>query len=118
MSDYTYDATVVRIHDGDTVFLDVDLGLEQWWRSFCVRLFGINAPELNTPAGKESAVYLAGLLPVGSAVTLQTIKDQPDKFGGRYLGVITPAGSTLAVNDAMVQAGHAVHWDGKGPKPV
>lgn len=117
MSDYHYDAVVCAVHDGDTVTVDVDLGFSIWHRGMRVRLYGINAPELNTEAGKAARVFLSGALPVGQKVTLQSFKDRADKFGGRWLGNILDADMNL-VNAAMVRAGHAKVWDGKGVKPT
>ena len=116
MSDYTYDALVRDIHDGDTVILDVDLGFKVWISRMNVRLFGINAPELATPEGESAKAFLNSLLHIGDKVILQSQKDHADKYGGRWLGIILQGGHS--VNDAMVGAGHAKPWDGKGTKPV
>lgn len=117
MSDYRYNAVVRAVHDGDSLSLDVDLGFGTWIRGRAFRLFGINAPELGTRAGKDARAYLLGLLPVGTPVELESIKDRPDKYGGRYLGIIRING-LVSVNDLLVKEGHAVSWDGKGAKPV
>ena len=117
MSDYTYDATVIDVHDGDTVTLDVDLGFGTWIRGMRIRLFGINAPELPTPEGKAAAAFLQELFIAGGQdVVLESIKDRADKYGGRWLGIIRLRGKS--VNDLMVAIGHAKPWDGKGTKPV
>lgn len=69
------------------------------------RVYGINAPELSTDAGKASAAYAKGLLPVGSLVKL--ISHGWDKYGGRYDGDITlPNGDDFGI--AMILAGMAV----------
>lgn len=115
MSDYSYDAAVIFVHDGDTVELDVDLGFKTHVR-MCVRLWGINAPELATPEGLEAAAYLRQLLPLGSRATLNSFKDRADKYGGRWLGSIINL-EGYNVNEVMVVKGHAKLWDGKGPKP-
>jgi hypothetical protein len=79
---YTYSASVVRVIDGDTVVLDVDLGFGIWLRSQSFRLTGCNAIERSKPGGKEAKANLIELLPVGTAVLLRSIAD--DKYGGRY----------------------------------
>ena len=83
MSDYTYDAVVRAVHDGDTLTLDVDLGFSTWIHKRVIRLFGIDAPELATPEGIVSQAFLRSLLPIGSPVVLESIKDRADKYGGR-----------------------------------
>lgn len=130
-----YQATVSEIHDGDTIAVDVvlahptgrypgdkDLGfgvhrtrtgivLEAMW----VRLYGCNAPELATPAGKDALAYLLTLVKVGDPVTL--LSYGWDKYGGRIDGTIQlHDGRDLTA--VMIAAGHAAPWDGKGVKPL
>lgn len=131
MSDYTYDAVVKSVHDGDTVTLDMDLGLDVHLSDFKVRLAGINAPELPTPEGKAAREFLAALLPAGTAILVDTVKDRQEKYG-RYLGVLRIGANPsmtgklpvmdregkVSVNDYMVLNGYAKPYSGKGPKPV
>lgn len=102
---YEYAATVLRIVDGDTVHLEVDLGLDQA-RKLSVRLYGINAPEMGTAEGRAAREHLTFLLLSGGpAVTVRTYKDRTEKYG-RYLGTLLKAG--VDVNHRMVEDGHAV----------
>lgn len=110
---YEYEASVVRVVDGDTVDLLIDLGLRVLTKAR-VRLLGINAPEHNTSAGQASLAYLATVLPAGTQVTVTTHKDKTEKYG-RWLAQIS-VGST-DVNAQMVAQGFAVSWDGKGERP-
>lgn len=118
---YIRNATVLDVHDGDTVTLDVDLG---YFAHAHVphRLLGINAPELSTAEGKASRDYLAGELPVGTKVVVHSKKDnapiEADKYGGRFLGDLFRQSDNLHINADMVLSGHAKAWDGKGVKPV
>lgn len=108
---YTRNATITGVHDGDTVSLDVDLGYEIHVNVSC-RLLGINAPELNTPAGKTSAAYLQQRLPVGTKLTAQTTKgDENDKYG-RYLADLFVDGQVKSINQEMIDQGLAVPYDG------
>lgn len=100
--DYTYQATILRVVDGDTVRVRVDLGLRVS-TEITVRLMGINAPELNTDAGKQSREYLRLL--EGQPVVLKTHKDPKDKYG-RWLGEIYCNGDNI--NSLMVVMGYAV----------
>lgn len=111
---YTYAAVLERVIDGDTVVVSLSLGLDVWLIQQHMRLAHINAPEMATPAGKAALAYLQSLVgPLPAQVTVHTVKDRQDKYG-RYLGVVvTPQG--INVNEAMVQAGHAVPYEG-GPR--
>jgi endonuclease YncB( thermonuclease family) len=108
-----YPARCVAIHDGDTVTFDLDLGFGirlpgQDWAGKTVlscRVFGINAPELSTPAGKEALAYVQTLLKPGDVC--RVVSHGWDKYGGRYDGTVTlPDGSDLA--QTMLSSGHAV----------
>lgn len=130
-----WDALVSNVHDGDTVTVDVDLkkacsGKDQTlgFHVYIVnrrlrfhnatRLFGINAAELVTPAGKVARDALIACLPVGSAVKVTTWVNQSDKYG-RLLGrLVLPGATPLDLNQFMVDSGNAVIWYGQGPKPV
>src|ERR1700712_4225515 len=97
---YEYGATVVDIHDGDTLHLEVDLGLDIDTK-LTVRLYGLNAPELSTPEGKAALVWVqqwfTANAPTGKCV-LHTIKDHREKYG-RYLGVVLSADLAHNLND-------------------
>ena len=45
---YTYRAEVVRVLDGDTVELDIDLGFSTWVHKRSIRLLDVLAPESRT----------------------------------------------------------------------
>lgn len=110
---YDYRGMVIRVVDGDTVDLDIDLGLRVFTRAR-IRLAGINAPELHAAQGQAAAEYLRGLLPFGSSVTLHTDKDHTEKYG-RWLADIQTADG-VNVSRAMIGSGNAVPYSG-GPRP-
>lgn len=105
---YEYQASVLRVIDGDTIDVEVDLGMHVFTKTR-LRLLGINAPEKNTAAGKDALRYLAGVLPVGSLVVIRTEKDKTEKYG-RWLATVLAGLDD--VNEMMVETGHAVHYDG------
>ena len=111
---FTYKAIVVKVHDGDTVTLSVDLGYDIQRHNLDVRLFGINAPELNTPAGKDAKAWLEPQI-LGREIIFVSIKDKQEKYG-RILGQLWLNG--VCINDELVRTGHALPWDGQGAKPV
>jgi micrococcal nuclease len=117
---YTYLAVVRDVHDGDTLTVDVDLGWGIWAHGQKLRLNGINAPELTTAAGKESAAWLARQLWKGETVTILTEKDKTEKYG-RMLTTVwdNDHGDVYgdSMNSRLISAGYAVAWDGKGPRP-
>jgi len=83
---YSYRATINRIIDGDTVEVTIDLGFSISFKQI-IRIYGINAPEKNTDYGKTTLHRITQLIPPGTIVKIETIKDKKEKFG-RYLGII------------------------------
>ena len=51
---YRYKATIKRIINGDTLVVDIELGLGIDARKKHIRLKGINAPEIKTDEGKTA----------------------------------------------------------------
>ena len=99
-----YPAIVVDVHDGDTMTLSIDLGFDIAFKSRC-RVYGINAPELSTDAGKAARDYAFILVGPGDKVTVTS--HGWDKYGGRFDGTITlPDG--MDFGQAMLTAGLAV----------
>lgn len=119
--DYVYNATVLTVHDGDTLHLEVDLkrrmrvkdadlGFSTYVRSGSLvlhedfRLFGINAPELRNPDGSGTAAleYFDSLLRNDqdqyAPLVIQTIKsgdhEKQEKYG-RWLARLWPGGTTV-----------------------
>jgi endonuclease YncB( thermonuclease family) len=85
---YEYRAVVESAHDGDTVTVLLDQGLKEY-RRMNIRLYGINAPELRTPAGIPSREHLLSLLgPLPVATVIRTIRDAADKYGERWDGKV------------------------------
>lgn len=111
-------AKVVGMHDGDTVSLDLDLGFGMYLlarnpftgeSNLSCRVFGINAPELSTQAGKDALAYALSILPIGTVVEIKS--HGWDKYGGRFDGEITlPDGSDFG--QTMISSGHAVPYSG------
>ena len=111
---YEYNATIRRVVDGDTVDVTLDLGFDILYNNR-IRLHGINAPESRTTDQEEKVRGLAAkdrvkeLCPVGSTVTIKTIKDGRGKFG-RILGEIYVG--DVNVNKQLIKEGHAVEYFG------
>lgn len=111
---YFYRAVVRSVYDGDTLRVDIDMGLGLWNRGqdgkgVILRLYGCNAPELkgaSSEQGKRSADFLKHLLPEGTAVLIRTFRDEKDVYG-RYLANVFLQGQPSSVNDRLVKEGYA-----------
>jgi len=82
---YFYKAYVLHIHDGDTITILVDLGIDTY-RKIRLRLYGIDTPELSgeqKKAGQKSKSYTSRKINKKD-IYIETIKDKTGKYG-RYL---------------------------------
>ena len=113
---YTYNCKILRIVDGDTVDVDIDLGFGVWMHRERVRMYGIDTPESRTSDpeekvyGKLSKQFVKDNLPIGSMQTLVTHKDKTGKFG-RILGDFLIEGESLG--KIMVDKSLAVVYNGE-----
>lgn len=109
------DSTITRVVDGDTIVarLTRDIGFNGSV-SFDqrLRLNRINCQPLHTEQGALAATYVGNR--IGFPVEIITVG--PYKYGDEWMAeVVLVAGVNLS--DALVEAGLAVFWDGKGPRP-
>lgn len=106
---------LLRCIDGDTIEVAVDTGWGNVRPKEIVRLWGINAPEKNTPEGVSARLRLLTLLDGAGDLRLDTIKDAREKYG-RMMSLVYRPGEDVSVNQVMVDEGHAKAYDGKGPR--
>ena len=114
---YHYDATLVRVIDGDTIEVVVDLGFHVAVRQ-TVRLAGINCAERYSDAGRAATKAVEDWFAhEGSRCVIKTRKAEGDteKYG-RYLAeVVSRHGADLVAD--LIAGGHAVRWSGRGTRP-
>ena len=112
---YHYAIKLIKIVDGDTVDVDIDLGFNVWLRSQRIRLHGIDTPESRTRNKEEkirgllSKEYLRDMCFEGSTVRLQS--KERGKFG-RILGILYADNNSISVNQQMIDDGFAVPYTG------
>ena len=112
---YTYDARLLRVVDGDTLWLLIHLGGTDW-RKEKLRLRGIDCPELTTSAGEAAKRYVQAQLQRTTRLTITTTK--PDQWD-RYLSDVfltTSAGEDLFLNNRLLDTGHARLYAATSPR--
>jgi micrococcal nuclease len=115
---YEYQARVIRVVDGDTVDLSVDLGFGVS-KVMRFRVFGINAPEMRGASrirGEVATERLRIMLAEShdGTVLVLTTKDKQEKYG-RYLARIivqTASGDILDVGERLIAEGLAISYAG------
>ena len=117
---YEYKAKVVKVIDGDTVDVDIDLGFGIILSDERVRIMGIDTPESRTRDKVEKKFGLAAkkrlteLLGKSSVLKTQINKNGEDMKGkfGRILGdfQVYNIDSWKPVTEVMIAEGHAVPY--------
>ncbi len=122
MEPFCYNATLVRIVDGDTIRLDIDLGFDIVLKNQSVRLYKVDTPECRTRDLKEKAAGLLAkevvqnLIAVGERVFIRTKLDTKGKFG-RLLGTIITT-DNININEHLIDNNYAVEYYGQSKKEV
>jgi len=122
---YEYKAKVVKVIDGDTVDVDIDLGFGIILSDERVRIMGIDTPESRTRDKVEKTFGLAAkdrlkeLL--GKTTVLQTQinkngEDMKGKFG-RILGDFVSNDQRM-ITDVLIEEGHAVAYFGGSKQEI
>lgn len=114
-----YDVTVVKVVDGDTVDVDIDLGFKIQLKDERVRIMGIDTPESRTSDKVEKLFGLAAkerlysLLEKDAKLITTEDKSGEDMKGkfGRILGDFRAADGRL-VTEIMIEEGHCVPYFG------
>ncbi len=114
---YHYKAVLVRVVDGDTIDVDIDLGFDVWLKKQRIRLAGIDAPESRT---RNKAEKVLGLAAKARLVELCSGEMQLESLGkgkyGRILG-IPKTSEGVSMCQILIDEGHAVeYWGGKKVK--
>ena len=120
---YEYRVNIVRVVDGDTVDVDIDLGFGVWLKKQRVRLYGIDTPESRTrdlnekKYGLMAKEYLKERISNGAI--LKTRLDGKGKYG-RILGefIVLDNEVRVNVNQEMIDNHYGVAYFGQSKKEI
>ena len=124
---FEYSCTIVKVVDGDTVDVDIDLGFGMWMKKQRIRLYGIDTPESRTrdleekKYGLVAKAFVEAHLPVGSIRTLTTVKDERGKFGrilGKFKAYDDYTDAWVNLNQLMIIKHHAVEYHGQSKDDI
>lgn len=112
---WEYRARLVRIVDGDTLEVEIDVGFHGK-QTEQLRLLGVNTPELkgtSREAGLRAKEFVRIWLV--NAVTMAVNKDWPliiqtqkDDAFGRYLATVFASSNMASLNEGLILSGNAV----------
>ena len=122
---HEYNVNILKVVDGDTVDVDIDLGFGVWLRNERVRIVGIDTPESRTSDkiekifGEAAKQRLTSLLSSEAVLMSQVSKmgeNMKGKFG-RILGDFKTITGEI-VTEVLMKEGHAVAYNEfKATKP-
>lgn len=129
MNTNEYDVVLIKVVDGDTVDVDINLGFGVWLKEERVRIMGIDTPESRTRDKVEKVFGTAAknrlkeLLAEGGKLITTENKDGEDMKGkfGRILGdfyVERYEGRKEKVTDIMIEEGHCVAYFGGSKEEI
>lgn len=119
-----YNVKVLKVVDGDTVDVDIELGFGVWLTDERVRVIGIDTPESRTSDKVEKIFGLAAKARLKELLDEEAIlitkddkhgEDMKGKFG-RVLGDFRVGGKT--VTEILIEEGHAVAYHGQSKDDV
>ena len=122
---HEYRCKIVKIIDGDTVDVDIDLGFGVWLHKERIRMYGIDTPESRTrdleekKYGLAAKEFLTNMLDDDGGIVLKTHKDGKGKFG-RILGELwrTTDFADQSINEYMIEKHHAVRYMGQSKDAI
>jgi micrococcal nuclease len=127
---YEYKCNIVKVIDGDTVDVDIDLGFGMWMLDERVRIMGIDTPESRTRDLVEKKFGLAAkkrlkeLLGKSAVLATQVNKNGEDMKGkfGRILGDFNvydlTTDSWRKSGEVLISEGHAVAYLGQNKEDI
>ena len=127
---YEYRAKILKVVDGDTVDVDIDLGFGVVLTDERVRIMGIDTPESRTRDkvedlfGEAAKARVKELLSGDVILKTEVNKNGEDMKGkfGRILGDFivgqNDVGSPMMLTDVLVQEGHAVAYFGGSKEEI
>jgi micrococcal nuclease len=119
-----YEVKVLKVVDGDTVDVDINLGFGIVLTDERVRIMGIDTPESRTSDKVEKVFGLAAKARLKELLDAEAIlittedkhgEDMKGKFG-RVLGDFRVGGKT--VTQILIEEGHAVAYNGESKDDI
>ena len=122
---FEYNYKLVKVVDGDTIDVDIDLGFGVWLRNQRIRMMGIDTPESRTRDLEEKKFGLLAkdklqtLLANGKVI--KTFKDAKGKFGRILADVIVYHSAEdrwCGATEIMIAQGYGVKYEGQSKEDI
>ena len=119
---YQYNCKIVKVVDGDTVDVDIDLGFDVWLKKQRIRLYGVDTPETygknktyeygditDTTClkswGKKATEFVRGILQDQNVILVSDTQAGERGFYGRLLAYVVA--DSRDIGDLLLRNGYA-----------
>jgi len=117
---FEYSFNLVKVVDGDTVDIDIDLGFGVWLKKQRIRIMGIDTPESRTSDDEEKKYGLLAkdqvIKYIAGARKFYSFQDEKGKYG-RILGDFEiyhhTSGAWMKMAEAMIRDHYGVRYLGQ-----
>lgn len=116
--DYTYKAELLRVIDGDTIEVRIDLGFS-CWHVCTLRLDGVDTPERHEAGWREATLATRDYCGTAGGELIVRTRPEPkrrqDSFR-RYLAKVWAPGVPQELGEFLLSQHHATIWTKGGDK--
>ena len=122
---FEYNFKLIKVVDGDTIDVDIDLGFGVWLRNQRIRMMGIDTPESRTRDLEEKKFGLLAKeklkVLIADGKLIKTYEDGRGKFG-RILGDIIVYHAAehrwCGATEIMISEGYGVKYHGQSKDDI
>ena len=124
---YEYRCRVIKVVDGDTIDVDIDLGFNITLSNQRIRLQGVDNQESSTRDLEEKKFGLLAkevvesYCPLDASITLRTTKDERGKFGrilGDFIVYDSSTDSWKPLSEILIDNHYAVAYHGQSKEEI
>ena len=109
---FNYNCTLLRVIDGDTINVNIDLGFNIWHKGR-IRMAGIDTPESRTRNKEEKVLGLAAKSRLKELLKKKTLSINCTKEKGKFGRILADVlANDININKQLMDEGHARPYQG------
>ena len=109
---FNYNCTLIRVIDGDTIDVNIDLGFNIWHKGR-IRMAGIDSPESRTRNKEEKVLGLAAKSRLKELLKKKKLSINCTKEKGKFGRILADVlANDININKQLMDEGHARPYQG------
>jgi len=114
---FNYNCTLIRVIDGDTIDVNIDLGFNIWHKGR-IRMAGIDTPESRTRNKAEKVLGLAAKSRLKELLKKKKLSINCTKEKGKFGRILADVlADDININKQLIEEGHARPYQGGAKVP-